>query len=144
MGESSAQRPEKMRRKEYEEELRRLHVELVHLQRWIVQEHAKVCIVFEGRDTAGKGGVIKRLTERVSPRVFRVVALPAPNDRERSQMYIQRYIPYFPAGGEVVIFDRSWYNRAGVEPVMGFCTEEERPGSSNWLPSSSIQWSTRV
>jgi polyphosphate kinase len=125
MGESSAQRPEKMRRKEYEEELRRLHVELVHLQRWIVQEHAKVCIVFEGRDTAGKGGVIKRLTERVSPRVFRVVALPAPNDRERSQMYIQRYIPYFPAGGEVVIFDRSWYNRAGVEPVMGFCTEED-------------------
>ena len=117
--------PTKMPRKEYEEELRRLHVELVQLQRWIVREHAKVCIVFEGRDTAGKGGVIKRLTERVSPRVFRVVALPAPNDRERSQMYIQRYIPHLPAGGEVVIFDRSWYNRAGVEPVMGFCTEEE-------------------
>ncbi len=115
----------KMRRKEYEEELRRLQVELVQMQRWVVEEHAKVCIVFEGRDTAGKGGVIKRLTERVSPRVFRVVALPAPNERERSQMYIQRYIPHLPAGGEVVIFDRSWYNRAGVEPVMGFCTPEE-------------------
>ena len=115
----------KMRRKEYEEELRRLQVELVQMQRWVVQEHAKVCIVFEGRDTAGKGGVIKRLTERVSPRVFRVVALPAPNERERSQMYIQRYIPHLPAGGEVVIFDRSWYNRAGVELVMGFCTQEE-------------------
>src|SRR3984957_11595290 len=115
----------KMRRKEYEEELERLQVELVHLQSWVTQEHAKVCIVFEGRDTAGKGGVIKRLTERVSPRVFRVVALPAPNERERSQMYIQRYIPHLPAGGEVVIFDRSWYNRAGVEPVMGCCTEEE-------------------
>ena len=114
-----------MRRKEYEKELRRLQVELVQLQRWIVHEHAKVCIVFEGRDTAGKGGVIKRLTERVSPRVFRVVALPAPNERERSQMYLQRYIPHLPAGGEVVIFDRSWYNRAGVERVMGFCTEHE-------------------
>ncbi len=115
----------RMRRKEYEEQLRRLQVELVQMQRWIVEEHAKVCIVFEGRDTAGKGGVIKRLTERVSPRVFRVVALPAPNDRERSQMYMQRYVPHLPAGGEVVIFDRSWYNRAGVEPVMGFCTQEE-------------------
>ena len=115
----------KMGRKEYEADLRRLQVELVQMQRWIVEEHAKVCIVFEGRDTAGKGGVIKRLTERVSPRVFRVVALPAPNERERSQMYFQRYIPHLPAGGEVVIFDRSWYNRAGVEPVMGFCTPEE-------------------
>ena len=115
----------KLRRKEYEDDLRRLQVELVQMQRWIVQEQAKVCIVFEGRDTAGKGGVIKRITERVSPRVFRVVALPAPNDRERSQMYYQRYIPHLPAGGEVVIFDRSWYNRAGVEPVMGFCTWEE-------------------
>jgi polyphosphate kinase 2 len=114
-----------MRRKEYEQELERLQVELVHLQSWVVHEHAKVCIVFEGRDTAGKGGVIKRLTERVSPRVFRVVALSAPNERERSQMYFQRYIPHLPAGGEVVIFDRSWYNRAGVEPVMGFCTPEE-------------------
>ncbi len=115
----------KMRRKDYEGELRSLQVELVQMQRWIVQKQAKVCIVFEGRDTAGKGGVIKRLTERVSPRVFRVVALPAPTDRERSQMYLQRYIPHLPAGGEVVIFDRSWYNRAGVEPVMGFCTQEE-------------------
>ena len=114
-----------MRRKDYEEELGRLQVELVQMQRWIVKERAKVCIVFEGRDTAGKGGVIKRITERVSPRVFRVVALPAPNDRERSQMYFQRYIPHLPAGGEVVIFDRSWYNRAGVEPVMGFCTLKE-------------------
>ena len=115
----------KMRRKEYEEDLRRLQVELVQMQRWIVQEQAKVCIVFEGRDTAGKGGVIKRITERVSPRVFRVVALPAPTDRERSQMYFQRYVPHLPAGGEVVIFDRSWYNRGRVEPVMGFCTWKE-------------------
>ena len=114
-----------MRRKDYEVELRRLQAELVQMQRWVVREQAKVCIVFEGRDTAGKGGVIKRLTERVSPRVFRVVALPAPTNRERSQMYLQRYIPHLPAGGEVVIFDRSWYNRAGVEPVMGFCTQEE-------------------
>jgi len=103
----------------------RLQVELVHLQQWVVATGAKVCIVFEGRDTAGKGGVIKRITERVSPRVFRVVALPAPNDRERTQMYIQRYLPHLPAGGEVVIFDRSWYNRAGVERVMGFATEGE-------------------
>src|SRR3984885_9161335 len=121
----SGEQVAKLRRKEYEEELRRLQVELVQMQRWIVKEHAKVCIVFEGRDTAGKGVVIKRLTERVSPRVFRVVALPAPNERERSQMYFQRYIPHLPAGGEGVIFDRSWYNRAGVEPVMGFCTQEE-------------------
>jgi polyphosphate kinase len=115
----------KLPRKEYEKDLSHLQVELVQMQRWIVEEHAKVCIVFEGRDTAGKGGVIKRLTERVSPRVFRVVALSAPNERERSQMYLQRYIPHLPAGGEVVIFDRSWYNRAGVEPVMGFCTQHE-------------------
>jgi len=116
---------EKMRRKPYEDELQRLQIELVHLQQWVVREQAKICIVFEGRDTAGKGGVIKRLTERVSPRVFRVVALPAPSDREQSQMYIQRYVPHLPAGGEVVIFDRSWYNRAGVERVMGFCTKQE-------------------
>jgi len=115
----------RLRRKEYERELERLQVELVHLQQWVVATGAKVCIVFEGRDTAGKGGVIKRITERVSPRVFRVVALPAPNDRERTQMYIQRYLPHLPAGGEVVIFDRSWYNRAGVERVMGFATEQE-------------------
>jgi len=117
--------PAKLKRKHYEAELAELQVELVHLQRWVVDTGAKVCIVFEGRDTAGKGGVIKRITERVSPRVFRVVALPAPSDRERSQMYLQRYVPHLPAAGEVVIFDRSWYNRAGVERVMGFCTEEE-------------------
>ena len=126
-----------MQRKEYKQELERLQVELVHLQRWIVHDHAKVCIVFEGRDSAGKGGVIKRLTERVSPRVFRVVALAAPNDRGRSQMYMQRYVPHLPAAGEVVIFDRSWYNRAGVELVMGFCTQEESPDSSSSFLSSS-------
>jgi polyphosphate kinase 2 len=112
-------------RKEYERELAKLQGELVNLQRWVVTSGAKVCVVFEGRDGAGKGGVIKRISERVSPRVFRVVALPAPTERERSQMYFQRYMPHLPAGGEVVIFDRSWYNRAGVERVMGFCTEEE-------------------
>ncbi len=115
----------KLSRKDYEGELERLQVELVRLQQWVVREQAKICIVFEGRDTAGKGGVIKRLTERVSPRVFRVVALAAPTERERSQMYMQRYIPHLPAGGEVVIFDRSWYNRAGVERVLGFCSHEE-------------------
>jgi polyphosphate kinase 2 len=117
--------PPKMKNKEYERELRRLHGELVAMQEWVKASGAKVCIVFEGRDTAGKGGTIKAITERVSPRVFRVVALPAPTDRERSQMYIQRYIPHLPAAGEVVIFDRSWYNRAGVERVMGFCTPEQ-------------------
>ncbi|CAG9178324.1 polyphosphate kinase 2 [Cupriavidus respiraculi] len=111
--------------KEYEEALRKLHVELVTLQEWVVRTGAKICIVFEGRDGAGKGGTIKALTERVSPRVFRVVALPAPTDREKSQMYFQRYLPHLPAAGEVVIFDRSWYNRAGVERVMGFCSEED-------------------
>ena len=116
---------EPMKRKEYEALLRPLHIELVKLQEWVKATGAKVCIVFEGRDTAGKGGVIKAMTERVSPRVFRVVALPAPTDREKSQMYVQRYVRHFPAGGEVVIFDRSWYNRAGVERVMGFCTEEQ-------------------
>ncbi len=115
----------KMSRKEYEREMRRLHGELVAMQEWVKATGAKICIVFEGRDTAGKGGTIKRITERVSPRVFRVVALPAPTDREKSQMYIQRYIGHFPAAGEVVIFDRSWYNRAGVERVMGFCAPEE-------------------
>ena len=114
-----------MKRKEYEQEMRRLHGELVAMQEWVKATGAKVCIVFEGRDTAGKGGTIKRITERVSPRVFRVVALPAPTEREKSQMYIQRYMPHFPAAGEVVIFDRSWYNRAGVERVMGFCTPEQ-------------------
>jgi polyphosphate kinase 2 len=115
----------RLSRKAYERELRSLHGELVHLQDWVKQEGLKVCIVFEGRDGAGKGGTIKAITERVSPRVFRVVALPAPSEREKSQMYIQRYIPHFPAAGEVVIFDRSWYNRAGVERVMGFCTPEQ-------------------
>jgi len=115
----------KLKRKEYEREMRILQGELVALQEWVKASGAKICIVFEGRDTAGKGGTIKRITERVSPRVFRVVALPAPTEREESQMYIQRYISHFPAGGEVVIFDRSWYNRAGVDPVMGFCTPEE-------------------
>src|SRR6202162_5670623 len=115
----------KLKRKEYEHELARLHVEFVKLQQWVVHKGLKVCILFEGRDGAGKGGTIKALTERVSPRVFRVVALPAPTEREKSQMYVQRYIPYLPAAGEVVIFDRSWYNRAGVERVMGFCTAKE-------------------
>lgn len=117
-----SERCPKLSRKTYEAELAVLHGELVAMQEWVRTSGAKVCIVFEGRDTAGKGGTIKRLVERVSPRVFRVVALPAPTDRERSQMYIQRYIKHFPAAGEVVVFDRSWYNRAGVERVMGFCT----------------------
>ena len=117
--------PPKMKRKEYEREMRRLHGELVALQEWVKSSGAKICIVFEGRDTAGKGGTIKRITERVSPRVFRVVALAAPTAREQSQMYVQRYIRHFPSAGEVVIFDRSWYNRAGVERVMGFCTAEQ-------------------
>jgi polyphosphate kinase 2 len=115
----------RMKTKEYEREMRRLHGELVAMQEWVKATGAKICVVFEGRDTAGKGGTIKRITERVSPRVFRVVALAAPTERERSQMYIQRYIKHFPAAGEVVIFDRSWYNRAGVERVMGFCTPEQ-------------------
>ena len=114
-----------MKRKAYERQMRFLHGELVAMQEWVKATGAKICIVFEGRDTAGKGGTIKRITERVSPRVFRVVALPAPTEREKSQMYIQRYLQHFPAAGEVVIFDRSWYNRAGVEPVMGFCKPEE-------------------
>jgi polyphosphate kinase len=115
----------KLKTRDYEDELARLHVELVKLQQWVVHKGVKVCVVFEGRDGAGKGGTIKAITERVSPRVFRVVALSAPTEREKSQMYLQRYIPYLPAAGEVVIFDRSWYNRAGVERVMGFCTEEQ-------------------
>ena len=114
----------KLKTKAYEKELRRLQAELCHLQEWVKATGAKVCIVFEGRDTAGKGGTIKRITERVSPRVFKVVALSAPTEREKSQMYVQRYLAHFPAAGEIVIFDRSWYNRAGVEPVMGFCKPE--------------------
>ena len=117
--------PEKLGGKAYEKELKQLHVELVKLQEWVVAKGLKVCIVFEGRDGAGKGGTIKAITERVSPRVFRVVALPAPTEREKSQMYVQRYLGHLPAAGEVVIFDRSWYNRAGVERVMGFCSEEQ-------------------
>jgi polyphosphate kinase 2 len=115
---------EKLKRKDYDKELARLHGELVKLQEWVKHKGLKVCVVFEGRDGAGKGGTIKAITERVSPRVFRVIALPAPTEREKSQMYVQRYLPHFPAAGEIVIFDRSWYNRAGVERVMGFCTEE--------------------
>jgi polyphosphate kinase len=111
--------------KDYDRALKKLHVELVQLQQWVVAKGLKVCIVFEGRDGAGKGGTIKAITERVSPRVFRVIALPAPTEREKSQMYVQRYLPHLPAAGEVVIFDRSWYNRAGVERVMGFATDEQ-------------------
>ena len=118
----------KLSEKAYQKELKKLHVELVKLQQWVVHKGLKVCVVFEGRDGAGKGGTIKAITERVSPRVFRVVALPAPTERERSQMYIQRYLPHLPAAGEIVIFDRSWYNRAGVERVMGFCTDEQATG----------------
>jgi polyphosphate kinase 2 len=124
----------KLKRKDYEKELAKLHVELVKLQRWVVATGAKICIVFEGRDGAGKGGTIKAITERVSPRVFRVVALPAPTDREKSQMYLQRYVPHLPAAGEIVIWDRSWYNRAGVERVMGFCTEEQARGFLQAVP----------
>ena len=117
--------PEKMKAKKYEKELRKLQARLCHLQEWVKQKGLRVVIVFEGRDAAGKGGTIRTLTERVSPRVFRTIALPAPSDREKSQMYFQRYMQHFPAAGEIVIFDRSWYNRAGVEYVMGFCTREQ-------------------
>jgi polyphosphate kinase len=131
---AAATKPEKIGRKEYDKELARLHVELVKLQQWVVQEGKKVCVVFEGRDGAGKGGTIKAITERVSPRIFRVTALPAPTEREKSQMYIQRYLKHFPAAGEIVIFDRSWYNRAGVERVMGFCSEEQADGFLKMVP----------
>ena len=120
-----SQIPGKLKTKDYEQELMKLHVELVKLQEWVRHQGLKVCIVFEGRDGAGKGGTIKAITERVSPRIFQVVALSAPTDREKSQMYIQRYASHWPAAGEVIIFDRSWYNRAGVERVMGFCTEDQ-------------------
>ena len=123
-GNSVPDRPE-LTPKAFEEELYRLQVELTRLQAWAVAEGARVIVVFEGRDTAGKGGVIKRITERCSPRVFRHVALPAPSDREKSQLYIQRYIAHFPAAGEIILFDRSWYNRAGVERVMGFCKDDQ-------------------
>jgi polyphosphate kinase 2 len=117
--------PKKLKNKTYEKELRRLQEKLCMLQAWVKQEGLRVVVVFEGRDAAGKGGTIKALTERVSPRVFRLIALPAPSDREKSQMYMQRYFPHFPAAGEIVIFDRSWYNRAGVEHVMGFCSDKQ-------------------
>jgi polyphosphate kinase 2 len=135
----------KLSRSVYEEELAKFHGELVKLQEWVIQKGLKVCIIFEGRDGAGKGGSIKAITERVSPRIFRVVALPAPTEREKSQMYAQRYLPHLPAAGEVVIFDRSWYNRAGVERVMGFCTDEEAhrfldnvPGFEKMMIASGI------
>src|ERR1700756_1398468 len=115
----------RLKRKEYEKEISRLQAELCKLQDWVKYKGLRVIIVFEGRDAAGKGGTIRAITERVSPRVFRLVALPAPSDREKSQMYLQRYMQHFPAAGEIVIFDRSWYNRAGVERVMGFCSKEE-------------------
>jgi polyphosphate kinase 2 len=127
--------PPKMPRKEYEREMAVLHGELVAMQEWVKASGAKICILFEGRDTAGKGGTIKRITERVSPRVFRVVALPAPTEREKSQMYMQRYVEHFPSAGEVVIFDRSWYNRAGVERVMSFCTPEETERFLAFVPA---------
>jgi polyphosphate kinase len=122
---ASADKPPKLKRKEFEKQLAKLEVELVKLQEWVKHKGLKIVVIFEGRDAAGKGGVIKRITERVSPRTFRVVALPAPNEREKTQMYAQRYMRHLPAAGEVVLFDRSWYNRAGVERVMGFCSERE-------------------
>ena len=127
----------KLKRKAYEKELRKLQVGLCHLQEWVKQKGLRVIIVFEGRDAAGKGGTIKAITERVSPRVFRVVALPAPSDREKTQMYMQRYMQHFPAAGEIVIFDRSWYNRAGVEYVMGFCPRSST--SDSWRSARSIE-----
>jgi polyphosphate kinase 2 len=126
---------EKLKRKEYEKQLEKLQVELCHLQGWVKETGARIIIVLEGRDTAGKGGLIKALTARVSPRVFRVVALPAPSDREKTQMYIQRYMEHFPAAGEITIFDRSWYNRAGVETVMGFCTKEQHELFLRYCPN---------
>jgi polyphosphate kinase 2 len=133
-GNSGEKEGGRLKRKVYDKALARLHVELVRLQEWVKHAGLKVCVVFEGRDGAGKGGTIKAITERVSPRVFRVVALPAPTEREKSQMYAQRYLPHLPAAGEVVIFDRSWYNRAGVERVMGFCTEKQARGFLKVVP----------
>ena len=134
-----------MKRKQYEKELRKLQAELCKLQEWVKHKGLRIMIVFEGRDGAGKGGTIRAVTERVSPRVFRLVALPAPSDREKTQMYMQRYVPYFPGAGEIVIFDRSWYNRAGVEHVMGFCTEGQHrrflqlcPVVERWIVQSGI------
>ena len=138
--------PKKLKTEKYLEELQELQVELCYLQEWVKATGARIVLVFEGRDTAGKGGIIKAIAERVSPRVFRVVALPGPTDREKTQMFMQRYVPHFPAAGEIVIFDRSWYNRAGVEYVMGFCTPEEHkrfleqcPQAEEWIVESGIQ-----
>ena len=127
--------PQPMKRKEFESELRKLQVELVRLQTWVKATGARVIVVFEGRDTAGKGGVISRITQRVSPRVFRHIALPTPTEREKSQLYVQRYMAHFPAAGEIVLFDRSWYNRAGVERVMGFCSKDEYERFMRLVPS---------
>ena len=136
---ATAEPKAKLSRKEFESELEKLQVELVKLQEWVKASGAKVCVIFEGRDAAGKGGIIKRLTERTSPRVFRVVALPSPTEREKSQMYFQRYMPHLPAGGEVVLFDRSWYNRAGVERVMGYASG----GTGRVLPADTSRSSNR-
>jgi polyphosphate kinase 2 len=140
-----ARRPPKLKTKEYVEQLRELQEQLCYVQEWVKATGARVIIIFEGRDAAGKGGIIKAITERVSPRVFRVVALPAPSEREKTQLFMQRYIEHFPAGGEIVILDRSWYNRAGVEYVMGFCTPEEHrkfldncPDAERWIVDSGI------
>jgi polyphosphate kinase len=133
--EAPAEGPHKISKKEFEKEMEKLQVELVKLQEWVKATGAKVCVLFEGRDTAGKGGVIKRITERVSPRVFKVVALGTPTPREKSQMYFQRYMPYLPAAGEVILFDRSWYNRAGVERVMGFATQDQVDHFLKFAPS---------
>ena len=137
---------DRLKRKEYESELRKLQADLCRLQEWVKHAGSRVIIVFEGRDAAGKGGTIRAITERVSPRVFRQVALPAPSDREKSQLYLQRYLAHFPAAGEIVIFDRSWYNRAGVELVMGFCSKEEHrrflelcPVFEKWMVEAGIQ-----
>ena len=142
----SKQSEGRLKRKSYEKELRRLQAELCHLQEWVKATGQRIVVVFEGRDAAGKGGTIKAITERVSPRVFRLVALPAPSDREKSQMYMQRYLAHFPAGGEIVIFDRSWYNRAGVEYVLGFCTRAQHrrflevcPGFEKQVVDSGIR-----
>src|SRR5213595_3474516 len=136
----------KLKTRDYEKELTKLQAKLCHLQEWVKAKGLRVIIIFEGRDAAGKGGTIKAITERVSPRVFRLVALPAPSDREKTQMYLQRYMQHFPAAGEIVIFDRSWYNRAGVEHVMGFCTDEEHarflelcPIAERFISSSGIK-----
>ncbi len=139
-GADAGEGPVKLTRKGFDKEIRRLQTELCALQEWVKETGAKVVIVFEGRDAAGKGGIIRTITERVSPRVFRVVALPAPSDREKSQLYIQRYITHFPAAGEIVIFDRSWYNRAGVEHVMGFCTEQQYEGFLEVVPYFESQF----